>query len=637
MINLMFIKNISRLDTIRFENSDDRDNYFYDIASVSIDSIYPPHFQNRIQLSIEDLSPSTKVNYLSLFYEGKYYYYFIDDINYINEGLYEIFITMDTIMTFMFDLNINKAILERHNIKRWNDDELTINRNYIRENLSKDDFKNIEYINISDNSKTKCVIFKARSELITPNFTLGLTANCLLQNIINDRYTKINDGTLYIILPLVSDTEINKLIIKVYDKLHNVTYTYDIGISLYYALFNYFVESPYIVDAYICDNVISDKFLIYRKYTEDVYTIGEYILNDGDTTDNGVNLHPEELDITFSEQPEIKVKYPILREIFCENYKLAKEPYEFVINKNTNTLFNIKHIPQLLDENYFRVEFGERLGYTTFPLSKSEQGYLVFKYNFDIISGNRTMCILPQEYKNNIYSTNEDDNYLTAITNQTKENLALYSDRFQNYMATNTGTLTTGVALARANAVWASTKQAFNIALDNNTRLLQGNEFRNIGNVVMGVGDSFMRQYNITKQLQIARENAEYTPDTTRQGNTFSTDLMCNSLNLILKVDCVTDIEYVAKKYEQYGYLVNKEVINVNLYEDFNTRLYYNVVKFNNIDIELNYINNQTLIQNIIDRLENGLRLWNIFSINIDDDKINYNYFKYDNVENDFI
>ena len=115
MINLMFIKNISRLDTIRFENSDDRDNYFYDIASVSIDSIYPPHFQNRIQLSIEDLSPSTKVNYLSLFYEGKYYYYFIDDINYINEGLYEVFITMDTIMTFMFDLNINKAILERHN------------------------------------------------------------------------------------------------------------------------------------------------------------------------------------------------------------------------------------------------------------------------------------------------------------------------------------------------------------------------------------------------------------------------------------------------------------------------------------------------------------------------------------------
>lgn len=637
MINLMFIKNISRLDTIRFENSNDRDNYFYDIASVSIDSIYPPHFQNRIQLSIEDLSPSTKVNYLSLFYEGKYYYYFIDDINYINEGLYEIFITMDTIMTFMFDLNINKAILERHNIKRWNDDELTINRNYIRENLSKDDFKNIEYINISDNSKTKCVIFKARSELITPNFTLGLTANCLLQNIINDRYTKINDGTLYIILPLVSDTEINKLIIKVYDKLHNVTYTYDIGISLYYALFNYFVESPYIVDAYICDNVISDKFLIYRKYTEDVYTIGEYILNDGDTTDNGVNLHPEELDITFSEQPEIKVKYPILREIFCENYKLEKEPYEFVINKNTNTLFNIKHIPQLLDENYFRVEFGERLGYTTFPLSKSEQGYLVFKYNFDIISGNRTMCILPQEYKNNIYSTNEDDNYLTAITNQTKENLALYSDRFQNYMATNTGTLTTGVALARANAVWTSTKQAFNIALDNNTRLLQGNEFRNIGNVVMGVGDSFMRQYNITKQLQIARENAEYTPDTTRQGNTFSTDLMCNSLNLILRVDCVTDIEYVAKKYEQYGYLVNKEVINVNLYEDFNTRLYYNIVKFNNIDIELNYINNQTLIQNIIDRLENGLRLWNITSINIDDDKINYNYFKYDNVENNFI
>ena len=32
-------------------------------------------------------------------------------------------------------------------------------------------------------------------------------------------------------------------------------------------------------------------------------------------------------------------------------------------------------------------------------------------------------------------------------------------------------------------------------------------------------------------------------------------------MNLILKVDCVTDIEYVAKKYEQYGYLVNNNIV----------------------------------------------------------------------------
>ena len=90
MIDLMFRKNISRLDTIKFNNSAERESYFSSKSIVTIDSIYPPHFQNKIQFSIEDLSPSTKVNYLSLYYEGKYYYYFIDNINYINQGLYEL-------------------------------------------------------------------------------------------------------------------------------------------------------------------------------------------------------------------------------------------------------------------------------------------------------------------------------------------------------------------------------------------------------------------------------------------------------------------------------------------------------------------------------------------------------------------
>ena len=54
----------------------------------------------------------------------------------------------------------------------------------------------------------------------------------------------------------------------------------------------------------------------------------------------------------------------------------------------------------------------------------------------------------------------------------------------------------------------------------NKTKLAQS-----IGNYVSTFGDTYMNLYNIDKQIDINKTNAEYTPDTTRQGNNYTSDL----------------------------------------------------------------------------------------------------------------
>lgn len=622
MIKLMFIKNISRLDTIRFDSASQRDLYFNNMADVSIDALYPPHFQNKIQVSIEDLSPSTKVNYLSLYYENRYYYYFIDNINYINEGVYELLITMDTITTFMFDLRINNAILERHSIKRWNTNG-TINRDYIRENLSSNVFQNMNY-NENKFGMT-LLIFKCRQEMFFSSTGYDRGCEIHLKDIQKDRDIIVNDGTLYLIFPLINIeyyTEFPQTIkgFKLITRNGDTQNEYQ-GISFerYKDIIAHCMENPHVYDAFICCNDFANSLFTYKGYSTENGNRYLAFYIDVSSLDDSSNNYCDTVTFENVSGLDTDYLYPIFSrlhtKVFKETYHMDYNMKNFVKNTEIFAPFNICNIPQLIDDNYFRLYFGEKLGYTSFPLHLMKRPTLYLNHYYDVISNNRCYSITEE--------SNGYDVYLTNIVNQTKEYLSLYGDALANYTTTNYGTLTSGVALAKQNALWNGAKQ-----VANSKSKIQ---------LATAIGDTAMSMHNIDMQLQVTRENAEFSPDNVRQGNTYSSDLCSNVLNRITRIDVVSDLLFVAKRYEQYGYLINNEVIDKNLYSDFNTRYYYNVVKFTNANIELDYINNNTLIQNIIARLENGLRLWNIFNLDIYEDKIDYYYFIYDNVENEFI
>lgn len=145
MIELMNVNGINRVDTPYFDTLADQSNYFEGKTVWADDtSYYPPFYHNCIKVSVEDFRISdtdSPVNYCRISYaplgngKEKWYYYFIDDIRYITDGVLELDLAMDTIQTYLFDVGITEAFVSRKSIRRWNDDG-TINRAYIRENLS---------------------------------------------------------------------------------------------------------------------------------------------------------------------------------------------------------------------------------------------------------------------------------------------------------------------------------------------------------------------------------------------------------------------------------------------------------------------------------------------------------------------
>lgn len=140
MIKLCYVQGINEVDTPWFATKEAQSAFFEkSVKWKDEDSYYPPYFMNTIRLSADDVpfnDVSKKVNYCILEYEGKDYYYFIDSIDYVTDDLVEITIEMDTIQTYLFDMNVTNPIISRMPIKRWDDNATFINRNYIRENLS---------------------------------------------------------------------------------------------------------------------------------------------------------------------------------------------------------------------------------------------------------------------------------------------------------------------------------------------------------------------------------------------------------------------------------------------------------------------------------------------------------------------
>ena len=587
MIKLYYVRGINRYDTPYFPNITAQEDYFEGKVYSSLDAWYPPHYDNTIRLTSEDINFNKQINYLSLEFNGKLYYYFIDDIRYIDEDTLEIDITMDVIQTYMFNIDWINSTVSRRLIDRWEGD--AINRKYIREQLGNGLFDTITYYEVPYNYP-HIVLTSAKS--------LGDTT--IPATFIYDNQL-INDTTYTY---LVIDTFKDNMKYQIYTEGNDL----------------------YLGTSYKTKNVMkwNDAPEIERAYMFMYYQLGTI-------TETGTGeLTKLVLSNSYAGTSFVaSLKGGLPRDPYCQIDTVIVTPDKYTITtpfvKNTSATasFHKKYIPQLLDENFMRIKFGERLGYTTYPTSLMVTKSLIGTAINDYKTGNRIFK-LEQD-------SNEKDKYMTTCINNTQENVTLINDAFKTYIANNQGQLVMGIAKASIGAT-------IGLSMIPKPTPTFTPKTHKLSKAYIAREEMYNRRVSnqLTADAMSAGNvfegaiNSAFQPDTTKQGNNVTSDIYANALKRFYSIEMCTDIDDVAKILEGYGYAVHESYGAVNLFDKLNTRTYFNVIKVDKLEIGLTQcLNDDTTISEIIDRMEQGIRLWNV--------DIGAHLYEYDNVEKDFV
>lgn len=572
VINLYYIEGLSRGDTLFFSSIEEQKRFFNNKVIEIIDnSFYPPHYTNKIKLEIsESFTNNTCINYLSFNYNNKEYYYFIDNITYINEYILELDITMDTIQTYLFNFKITSATVERALIERISKrgNRIVFNRNYERENFTAKE-KLINKTELNDNGLYWLVIKRYTGLDGDYPFTTQTINNIT-----------ISTGYLYCLIPLFNTT-INA--IKLNDTVATTITTDTTKINFNELYTNENIHSMYVInDAYL-QTCYSDTSGIYNfNNYNGWYGYYSNVLSQGDTIiNNGVLL----------------LKIP---ELTISTYK--RLPYTQPLTSTTP--FNYKHIPFIIDDNYISVNFGEPISKATISTSLLTNDQLHFKAYYDIDTGARAYQIT---------TINGDTQETTTLVNSC-ENYGLQTNAYNQYMSRNRGMATVGIA----NKLLNNSVQLVDSILDPKIPIAKG---------VTGATSNILN--DITTYV-----NLKNTPNQEKQANNVNLDMLTNNLSINYEINYNEDVlRSVAKTIESNGYKINDKFIysGIDLLEYYKKRTYFNYIKTSNINLDLiNIINDVDTINNIKERFNNGFRYWNTSTYNI---MSPYNMLEYDNIE----
>lgn len=622
MYKLVYIKGISRYDTWKFTDKNEQYDYFDNLNGVIINDYYPPHYTNTIKLELSQVDYNeVNYNYLLLSFNNKYYCYFIDSIEYINEDVYSINITMDTIQTYMFDMNFLQSNVIRRTIDRFiydDDDNLIINRNYNRENLSKGYFR-LNYQTTSE-SDLRFILIYTSTDLDGETGFVPVAQN----STVDGKYNYSMSGYYLYVLPIITKEED---FYKTYTINLNGTDTNYWYQAFPNTIIEFFSTMPGCINMIMC-NDISLNNLFDITYTID-NTNRKILFNSSIlTSETG----------SYGEGITSRTAYRVPGDI-VNNITQKVINTNFTINRRTGVSKFYNFVPQLLDENYIKLFFGEKSNYNQIPLSQiTNQFYidntLKFKINsfFDLLSCDRT-------YWFNTSNTNyTKDDFNTIIVCNSNEGMILKNDAWKNYISQNKATWTSGYQLQKD-----MNQLQMNLGLSNtfSTSLVSvlggistGSPSKVLGGVSSFVGGQnsaigswWLRDIKLDADRRILKENLLAVPQESKQGNNYSNDIMLGLNKFIIRMENVSDLTEVAEEYENYGYSVNELYYNTNIL-DINNRYYYNIVCAKDLKFDLLVLSTNDIKDDIRNRFEVGLRLWNkSHNTNILDNII------YDNVE----
>lgn len=580
MYKFLKVEGIDNVNTPLFETLQEQKAWFTSKVQVIIDDIFPPYYTNVISVSSDELDFSSDINYVELVFNGKSYYYFIESTSYVNEDVIDITLRMDTIQTYMFDIEYTNARLRRRTIKRWNSDG-TINRDYIRENFGNDVFIDKTYRDYTLEKQFDGFNGWIIGKMIKETWTI--TDNTVVDaTFASDNQLLYNDGSKIVILPaMVFNTENRNLSNVKIDWITSTgeekreTWNFIQTLDYIHKL----QEEPNLVDLYYLPHQVFRG--IAFRYDEETNTIQIY-------------YNPSQF--TFKNDIE---GYRFLTTKQFESSKEAKLiNLDFEQNTLTPRNFNYKFCPQLIDENYLNVMYGERMAQTTYPLSKMLSTTLYGRGSCDVLSGYRNYWL--------VENLNDYDKYLTLKTINTKESYIMVNDIWKQYIANNKGSVFIGNTLAMLKSGFdAWTFKTYKTPKGAPKRI-----FKAKGGLT-SYGTKF-KDTLLDNDMHSTIENninKIFAPETLTQGNEFSNDVLSNNMQEILIIREVSNIEYVATIYESIGYRVDTFVIGNPIHQD---RTYYNYVECEDMDIRLTCLSVENALDDIKERYNQGIRYFNM-------------------------
>lgn len=607
MITLYYIENISRFDEPYFDFPSSQITFFADHVVQSIDAgFYPPHYRNRITLDTVDVDFTTQCNYLSLEFGGKTYYYYIDDINYISEDVVELVVTMDVIQTYMFNISCKNAHINRHTIARWNGN--IINRDYIRENLSQGE-KIIKYYTKTHDDITWLVVwFRSASGKYKASASASDTIT------MPDNFSQFNGyfvthvGMTPLFIPVNSSQGSPYKIVDQLGNTYDCPYPTDL------------LEEPTVDHIDYINHDVFKGLYTYNASTKTITFNSGSGITGTDLYSGTKYLGSGILQKSYMFMPDENTKITIL---------------DFTKNNKKGVARSNKFIPALLDDNYYTLYYGEQMNQGTYPLYQLQTSDLYKSFRCDIISGNRIYFVSPT----NQFDVAIKDPFLVITVCNSAEVVDLYTDAWKQYQASHMATLTDGLKLNYLNTAVRGVTNAVTSKMQAVTGAITGHVGTAVGGATGDIRakvDTALGFYNIAKNYQITKENLQYTPDTSKQGNSITSDLIVGSLDEVTILYEVKDIYSVAFKYETLGYAVNQDFTGSNIFKAYNTRYYYNVISADiNAMTLIGIVTDETTIGLIKDRFSAGLRLWNTDSGKLRAETLCD--FRYDNVETSFI
>ena len=645
-INLCYVDGISRIDTPYFTSGSEQTSFFASkIVGTVTTTFYPPHYRNKIRFSTEDLNISDHVNYLYFTYKNKNFYYFVDAIEYVSEDIIEIDISMDYIQTYFFDIRVKNGIIERKHINRFISNNV-INRSYIRENVSNGDF--INRAKVYTQEYPKWVVLKVTE--------LEYATNRKVISYIDTGKGVVPSPFYYITFPLDYNS-VGELISYDYT---NSAVIWDRTTSI--VLLNRVIErlSPYISDAYVVPFCIfnpSRNYISNNKLYFDAESLMYCRKESGDVDDYhfviGTNVPPTGTNVAVPIPVFIK-KYDLQTSDFAYStipsngvYSfLAMNQFQLDFSKNVllSTPFSPLYIPQLIDDNYIRVEYGNSSYSTSYPLFKvNEIGYKIIGISrFDVSSG-ITMFGIIQE---NSFPSYVSDYYDTFVldTNVPIYDVVVSSE--QQYIANNhnrwavaglkigSNILSRFVGAARYGLEDAYINSDINSLVSNKrnydaryTRqeaplkkgaarelnsLIRSGQMNTLGGANQALGIAMDLAEPIISQ-GLADNNSMYVPDKPQQVASVIPKLISDAINPWYRYIYVNDLSQVANYYHLNGFKVDEYVVNKdNIFAYVQNRVYFNIIKLRSANIHLaNVIEDDDTISHITNRFERGVRLWN--------------------------
>lgn len=597
------------------------------IVSTVSHSFFPPKYTNEINFLVDDIG-GIKPNYLRFNYLDRYYYYFIDSINYINESVIMFNIRLDTVTTYLDMMHI-EGILERCHINRWtNTSTREINRNYIRENLSDGLFLEQSKYYVVQQPSLKWLVVKTTAELRT--------------GVNNRRQTFIKPSGYNGYIPCAYGLYIGPLD----DMDITVSYSDDNPQVLTY---------PYInLLAAVTDNRITEiNVLPFCPVTELHYNYGSLVCD-------WTRAQTEDSCAPF--MSNIKYTYTVIGYdgrwgVFTtktyEGLVSLNNTITFAANVTLSRPFDKTYIPCLFDENYMRLSYGSETANMGYPIHtiKGFNENLKYTYKANIDEGTLTY---------ELYNDTQGDNssrYGTIVIDSNVLSLSLANDPWQNYLANIKGRIfSVGMDVLNTGAACfvdvAATKTTEKLKLGriygnsrnfdrryktNKLRRKPADKVQEITDRAAGEISDSIAGFGARAAMRLGDEaaamfNAKWSAPTPKSLGTCLDGFNAKQLSIWYQWSIVEDIDFVAQFYHRYGNLVNKQVNYQPLFAANFTksRRYFNYVKFAEVQVTINAIEEDVVLEDIESRLKAGITFWDLDDLILDG-------YQYDNVEVDYL